>query len=233
MHYDLDKPPHSLPINSKQISRKRPGLTLGFCFLAWPIRLPAAWSLPPLMSATILGLAATNSWPDGEQLALVDLGDAVGLRSLRRPSGRWRASRRTLRGRGSVSSSPALHRGRSARPGRAAGMRELARSSMRLLLERPQHVLLHPVAGQLAVADRRGQLDEIIDQRLALVHQHVAVVGRDAVGGFQALRAGRPAIRRATPDSLRPCFGRRSPAPGRARGSSDSRSILPCAAGRG
>ena len=47
--------------NSKQISRTRPGFTLGFRFFAWPTRSPAAWSLPALTSATILGLAATSS----------------------------------------------------------------------------------------------------------------------------------------------------------------------------
>ena len=38
--------PPRFPTSSITISRKRPGLTLGFCFLACPIKLPAACSLP-------------------------------------------------------------------------------------------------------------------------------------------------------------------------------------------
>ena len=140
-----------LPTSSITISRKRPGLTLGFFFLAWPIRLPAACSLPALMSATILGLAATNSWHSATSARFVDLLDAQRLHRLGRPTCPRRPSRRTLRGPRLVSSSPALNRCRAARP--AACGRSGNWSIVDLLLvQRAQHVLLHPVAGQLAVA---------------------------------------------------------------------------------
>ena len=49
-------------IRSRHICRTLPGLTLGFFFLAWPMRPAAACSLPPCTSATIFGLAASSSW---------------------------------------------------------------------------------------------------------------------------------------------------------------------------
>ena len=81
----------------------------------------------------------------------------------------------------------------------ALGRSGILRDVDLLLVERAQHVLLHPVAGHLAVAAGVGQLDVVVDQRPALVHQHVAVVGRDAVGLFEprAERGGQLAQRRA------------------------------------
>ncbi len=76
----------SFAINSKQISRTRPGLTFGLRFFTWPTRLPAAWSLPPLMSATILGFAATISWHSAISSRFVDLRDALRLHHFGRRS---------------------------------------------------------------------------------------------------------------------------------------------------
>ena len=65
-----------------------------------------------------------------------------------------------------------------------------------LLAQPPEHVLLDPVAGRLAVAARLGQRDDIIHQRPALAHQHVAIVGGDAVSPLRAASAARRAVRR-------------------------------------
>ena len=50
-----------------------------------------------------------------------------------------------------------------------------------LLVEHTQHILRDPVRRRFAVFHGLGHFDEVSDKRPALVHDHVAVVRRDAV----------------------------------------------------
>ena len=55
----------------------------------------------------------------------------------------------------------------------------------RLLLERSQHVLRDPLAAALASPRSLGDVQKVIDDRPALVHEHVGIVGRERVLRFQ------------------------------------------------
>ena len=98
-----------------------------------------------------------------------------------------------------VFSSPALDPvdqvGERLGPDRELGERQL------LLLDRPEHVLLDPVARELELAGRPGDGVVVVGDVLPLLDQDVGVVGRQAVLGLEPLpaRGGQLADRRPDP----------------------------------
>ena len=182
---------------SRHISRTRLGLTLGFFFLAWPI-----------------------SAADGLEFAFLDLGDDLGIggeqlaaqrfeRPTRRPAGcpAPASPRRRTCPVAIISASTSRPRLVSKLAGRAP-----CRSARPALRPRPGNWSMSiccslsvrstscwtQLLAALPSPQASASVDVIVDQRPALVHQHVAVVGRDAVGLFQPRAQLRRAVRPAT-----------------------------------
>ena len=166
-------------INSSHNSRKRFGLTLGFFFLAWPISCPR-----PLLAFLDFG---DNLGVGGQQLAAEVL------------QGRIRRPRRCPCAC-IVSSSglpPAIISANTSRPRLVVNrpLRTVSISSASCLGRKGNCSMAiccslsvrstscwTQLLASLPSPQQLGQVDVVIHQRPALVHQHVAVVGRDAVG---------------------------------------------------
>ncbi len=193
-----------LPTSSKQISRKRAGLMLGLRFLAWPIRLAGGLRFAGFDVGDDFWIGGQNFAGHGDQFRFVDLGDAE-CRDGVGDGFAFEHDGENFAGAAGVEIA-GLGRAGSNRPVPSARTGNFSIGVSCSFSTRSTSCATQ-LAAVLPSFVRVGEFDEVFDERPALVDDHVAVVGGDAVGRFQPRAQLRRAVRRATLAPLRLLLG--------------------------